>query len=830
MFHSRKYANLLLPLPLPGYFTYSVPDELADSLQVGVRVVVQFGKKKLYTALVREIHEKNPGIQLKPVISQIDINPVVNVFQFEFWEWLAKYYMCTMGEVMNAALPPALKLSSESRIALHPEFNGDYNGLNEKEYRIVTVLEQRAEISIGEAAAIAGQLRVIPLINALIEKNMVQAYEEVIQRYTPKTAKYYKLSETYRNDDKALTAMLDYLEKRAPRQLEVMQAILHHCEAEDYALSGVPKAIIMSELHNPDAALRTLVEKGLIEETERKISRLNEHVAVQNPEDVELTQHQQEAFDAIKTHFTSLRPVLLHGITSSGKTEIYIKLIDEALKKGKQVLYLLPEIALTAHIISRLRKYFGDVVGVYHSRFGDAERAEVWGRVAAWQDLESPSSHQVILGARSALFLPFSNLGLIIIDEEHDHSYKQGDPNPRYHARDAAIYLAMKHHANVLLGSATPALESYFNAKHGKYGLVSLTRRYGDMLLPLVQVADIKEATRLKQMKSHFSPVLLQAMENAIAKKEQVILFQNRRGFSLRIECSACNFIPACQHCDVTLIYHKRENQLRCHYCGYNEPVPPQCPRCQHPEMKLIGFGTEKVEEELALLYPGLRIARMDLDTTRSKYSHHRIISDFEERRIDVLTGTQMVTKGLDFDNVSLVGILNADNMVSFPDFRSFERSYQLMAQVSGRAGRKNRQGKVIIQTRNPQHPVIKFVIENDYDGMYELQIAERRQFNYPPYSRLVKITLKHRDAEPLNKAAAELTRMLRKEFPKQILGPEFPVIPRIRNYYMKDILIKLRRDATLFKSKENIASIIAQFMKATNHKQIKVVIDVDPV
>ncbi|MBE0661957.1 MAG: primosomal protein N' [Bacteroidales bacterium] len=457
---------------------------------------------------------------------------------------------------------------------------------------------------------------------------------------------------------------------------------------------------------------------------------------------------------------------------------------------------------------------------------------EKWrnGEIKNDENILSFPSHSIILGARSALFLPFSKLGLVIIDEEHDSSYKQYDPNPRYNARDAAIYLAHQHQANILLGSATPALESYFNAKHGKYELVTLNKRFGDILLPEVQIANIKEATRLKQMKSHFSPVLLAALDQALANKEQVILFQNRRGFSLRMECTACHHIPDCRHCDVTLIYHKREKHLKCHYCGYSEPVPHRCPKCEHPEMNLIGFGTEKVEEELALLYPEIRIARMDLDTTRSKHAHHRIISDFEERRVDVLTGTQMVTKGLDFDNVSLVGILNADNMISFPDFRSFERSYQMMAQVSGRAGRKNKQGKVVIQTRNPQHPVIKLVIDNDYEGMYQVQIAERRQFNYPPYSRLVKLSLKHKEPDPLNKAAAELARALRKEFPKQILGPEYPVVSRIRNYYIKEILIKLKRDATLAESKQKIRSMIEVFLKTTEHKQVRVVVDVDPV
>ena len=852
MFDKSLYANLILPLPLPGYFTYEVPSDLRNTIQKGVRVVVQFGKKKLYTALVKELHEIKPGIPVKSIISQMDAKPVVNPIQFSFWEWISTYYMCTPGEVMNAALPPSLKLSSETRLMLHPDFEGDYSNFNEREYRIVSALEQRKELSIADAAQVAGQLRIIPLVNSLIEKNAIQVFEEVLQRYKPKTEKYYRISKTYRNDDRALMAMLDYLEKRAPRQYEAMQVLIHSIGTLNQYDKGIPKSALQQESPNLDPALSALLEKGLIEVSEHKVSRLAKHEASKNVDEICLTEHQQEAFSQIKTHFLNHQHVLLHGVTSSGKTEIYIKLINEVLQQGRQVLYLLPEIALTTQIINRLRMYFGDVVGVYHSRHGEAERAEVWNRLASArsvfagddgqmpeqnpvqnpqkQESEKYASHSVILGARSSVFLPFSNLGLVIIDEEHDSSYKQYDPSPRYHARDAALFLAMQHKASVLLGSATPAIESYFNTKRGKFALVTLNKRYGDLMLPRVQVADIKEAGRLKQMKSHFSPLLLEAIELALAGNKQIILFQNRRGFSLRLECGICNFVLECRHCDVTLIYHKREKILRCHYCGYSEPLPLRCPKCQNPDLNLLGFGTEKVEEELSLLYPDISISRMDLDTTRSKHAYHRIISDFEEKRVDVLTGTQMVTKGLDFDNVILVGILNADNMVSFPDFRAFERSYQIMAQVSGRAGRKGKQGTVIIQTRNPQHPVIKLVMDNDYEKMYQLQIVERHRFNYPPFSRLVKISLKHKEPEPLGKAAAELARKLRNEFRGQILGPEFPMIPRIRNHYIKEILIKLRRDATLAQSKVKIGHIINEFLKTSMIKQLRVVTDVDPM
>lgn len=829
MIQKQQFAQLLLPLPLPGYFTYSVPAEMRETLKVGVRVVVQFGKKKLYTALVRHIHEEWPGLPVKEIISQLDLLPVVNAIQFDFWQWLSEYYMCTMGEVMNAALPPSLKLSSETRIVLHPDFDADYKRFTEREYRIITVLEQRKEITVGDVAQIAGLLTVMPLINSLIEKKAIEVFEEMVERFKPKTEKFYQLADTYHRDEKALSAILDYLEKRAKRQNILLLSILHQLENQNDSDKGISKPELLKNPSFSEAALRSLIEKGLITETERNVSRLENFDSVYPVSDLKLTEHQNQAYNQIQAHFANRVPVLLHGITSSGKTEIYIRLIYEVLRQGKQVLYLLPEIALTSQIINRLRRYFGDVVGVYHSRFGEGERAEVWNKVVAWKEPENGvlGSHSVILGARSALFLPFRKLGLVIVDEEHDSSYKQYDPNPRYHARDASVYLAQQHKANILLGSATPAIESFFNAQKNKYGLVSLTKRFGDIMLPEVVVADVKEATRRKQMKSLFTPTLLEALEQAIANKEQVILFQNRRGFSLRLECAACHHVPECKQCDVTLIYHKRDKHLRCHYCGYSEPVPYRCPKCGHPEMNLIGFGTEKVEEELALLYPELKIDRMDLDTTRSKYAHQRIISNFEARLVDVLTGTQMVTKGLDFDNVSLVGVLSADGMISFPDFRSFERSYQLMAQVSGRAGRKNKQGKVVIQTRNPQHPVIGFVMQNDYEGMYEAQIAERLKFNYPPYSRLLKLSLRHKEQEPLDKGAAVLASMLRKEFPGLVLGPEYPVVSKIRNYYIKEILVKLKRDLRLPESKKKIAQMIKTFLQA--HKQIRVVTDVDP-
>ncbi|MBN2173786.1 MAG: primosomal protein N' [Bacteroidales bacterium] len=530
----------------------------------------------------------------------------------------------------------------------------------------------------------------------------------------------------------------------------------------------------------------------------------------------------------MKVFFDGHKPVLLHGVTSSGKTEIYIKLIAEALQSGKQVLYLLPEIALTTQIINRLRRFFGDLVGVYHSKYSENERVEIWNQVL--KDSGTKSKYRIILGPRSALFLPFSELGLVIVDEEHDYSYKQFDPAPRYNARDAAIYLAGLHQANVILGSATPAVESYFNTHAGKYHLVELFKRYGDIQLPEIFVADVKKETRQKTMKSHFSSFLLEHINKSLENKEQVILFQNRRGFSLRIECDTCHWMPECKNCDVTLIYHKQINLLKCHYCGYTRQVPANCDSCGSSHLKMKGFGTEKIEDELAIYYPDAKIRRMDLDTTRSKHAYQVIINDFEEQRIDILVGTQMVTKGLDFDHVSVVGIMNADNMISFPDFRSYERSFQLMAQVSGRAGRKKKRGKVIIQTYNPHHSVIQDVINNDYKAMYQHQILERRNFKYPPFYRLVSVSLKHKDSPLLNEGAKELALLLRERLGERILGPEYPIVSRIKNLYIKNIMVKLERDEKLNARKITIRETIKDFYTLARYKSIRVITDVDPM
>jgi len=822
------FADVILPLPVPGLFTYRVPFEMNDTIAQWKRVVVQFGKKKIYTAVVVNIHEIPPkNYTVKYILSILDQAPVMNPVQYRFWQWISNYYMCEPGEVMNVAIPSALKLASESRLVLNPDFTGSYDSLKEHEYLVAEALDIQKKLTISEVENIAGRVRIIPLIKTLIEKGVILIEEELQERYKPKIETFIRITEAFK-DESRLKEIYDQLEKKAYKQLEVLVKFIQISGFGSKHQKEVKISEISKHIPNANAPVNALVTKGIFETYKQTTSRLDDFGSSSLPGDIALNDDQQKALSEIQASFVVNKTALLHGVTSSGKTEIYIKLISEAIEKGKQVLYLLPEIALTTQIINRLRKYFGNSVGVYHSKYNENERVEIWNNVL--ENKNQKIKFQIILGPRSALFLPFSNLGLVIVDEEHDYSYKQYDPAPRYNARDGAVYLAGLHNANVLLGSATPSIESYFNAKSGKYSLVELQTRFGDMQMPEILVADIKTETRQKTMKSHFSSFLLDFINEALKNNEQVILFQNRRGFSLRLECDTCNWMPECKNCDVALIYHKHNNQLKCHYCGYSRRVPEKCDSCGSTHLQMKGFGTEKVEDELAILYPDARIRRMDLDSTRSKYAYQSIISDFEERRIDLLVGTQMVTKGLDFDNVSLVGILNADNMISFPDFRSYERSYQLMAQVSGRAGRKNKRGKVIIQAYNPNHSVIRDVVEHNYLSMYQSQILERRNFKYPPFYRLIGLSLKHKDARLLNEAARELAILLRDKLQNRVLGPEYPLISRIKNLYIKNILVKLEKSESLKDQKQVMLETISRFKGEGRYKGIRVVVDVDPV
>jgi primosomal protein N' (replication factor Y) len=830
MERTTYFVEVILPLPVPGLFTYRVPYEMNDSIGKWKRVVVQFGKKKIYTAIVVNIHETPPpNYSVKYILSILDQKPVMNKIQYDFWKWIADYYMSEPGEVMNVAIPSALKLASESKIVMNPDFDGDYDSLSEKEYLVAEALDIQEQLTLTEVENIVEQKKVIPLIKTLIEKRLVLMEEELKEKYKPKVETYIRLTNKYR-DEKKLGELFDQLEKRAYKQMEVLMAYIQVSGFGKDNEKKTTKRELTSKIEKSNSAINSLVKKEVFEVYKETISRLEDFEASSQPANIDLSETQSIALKEVQEGLAEKGVALLHGVTSSGKTEVYIKLIEEALQKGKQVLYLLPEIALTTQIINRLRKYFGNRVGVYHSKYNENERMEIWNNVLnPGSDKMETSNFRVILGPRSALFLPFSNLGLIIVDEEHDQSYKQYNPAPRYNARDAAIVLAKIHNAPILLGSATPSLESYYNTITGKYTLVNLHNRYGDVLMPEIFVADLKKETRQRTMKSHFSSFLLEHINEALKEKEQVILFQNRRGFSLRLECDTCNWMPECKNCDVTLIYHKHFNQLKCHYCGYSRRVPERCDSCGSTHLHMKGFGTEKIEDELGILYPDAKIRRMDLDTTRSKNAYQNIITDFEERRIDILVGTQMVTKGLDFDNVSIVGILNADSLISFPDFRSFERSFQLMSQVSGRAGRKSKRGKVIIQTFNPYHSVIRNVIDHDYLAMYNSQILERRNFKYPPFYRLIQLQLKHKDPRILNDAARELAIMLRQILGNRILGPEYPMVSRVRNLYLKNILIKLEKP-DLKTHKSQISKTIDTFRGQAAYKSIKVAVDVDPV
>jgi primosomal protein N' (replication factor Y) len=748
------FADIILPLAVRGRFTYSIPEEIAEDVKPGAMVTVHFGGRNLYSGIVCSIHDKPPEIEkVKPIISVDDKTPLINEFQLKLWHWISEYYLCSEGEVMNAAIP-----------------------------------------------------------NELSQDN-----------YKPRLQTIVKLSSKYSEDE--LNNILDKL-KKAPRQQDILSTYLRLTGYSDGAeILPVSKSILLLESQSSPGTLEVMMDKGILKSSTQTISRFSETDSFKEPVK-ELSQAQLSAYESIKSQFLEKDIVLLHGVTSSGKTEIYIHLIEEQLKKGKQVLYMLPEIALTTQIILRLKKHFGELTGVYHSRFNDQEKVEIWHKVA---ENDPVNSYRLILGVRSSLFLPFSDLGLIIVDEEHDGSYKQHDPAPRYHARDSAIMLASMHAAKTLLGSASPSVESYNNAVNGKYGLTELKERFGLIKLPAIVLANTREAYRKKLMVSHFTPELLQAMDEALGKAEQIILFQNRRGFSPYIECSECGWIPVCIQCAVNLTYHKGIGKLVCHYCGYTTGMPVKCDHCHSTAMVTRGFGTEKIEDEIKIVFPAARVARMDQDTARNKNSFNKLIRAFEERRIDILIGTQMISKGLDFENLTVVGILNADNLLNYPDFRAHERSFQLMEQVSGRAGRRQKQGKVVIQTSDPANRIIRLVLRHDFVGMFRMQTEERIAFNYPPFCRMVKLSIKHKDRIQLNYFSEILGRELKEIFGKRVLGPESPVISRVQLWYIKTILIKIEREKPPAKAKQLITETIERLEKEKGASSLRIAVDVDP-
>ncbi len=809
------FVEVILPLSLAINYTYRVPFELNDRIAVGKRVVVQFGKHKIYTALVKSIGDQPPEFyQAKYIIDVVDELPVITPKQFEFWDWITSYYLCNEGDVMAAALPTGLKLASETILVLRDELPEELD-LTEKESLIVSVLHKQQRISIDDVVELLGQKTVYPIINALIGKEVIYVAEEVIEKYRPLLKSFITLNPFYKEEEN-LKQLFSVLEK-APKQLDALLAYLKLAKNE----TTIPKQKLLEESGSGQGALKALIDKEVFSVEKRQVSRLNDSTD-EFEVNFQLSTAQQKAFDEIELQFASKDVVLLHGITASGKTQLYIKLIENAISKGGQVLFLLPEIALTTQIVERIKRYFGDKIGVYHSKFNDNERVEIWNKVLN-------GSYQVVLGARSAVFLPFKDLKLIVVDEEHESSYKQHEPAPRYQARDAAVFLGHLHQTKVVLGSATPSIESYHNAETDKYGLVVLNERFGGVQLPLQEVVSIAEETKRKKMTSYFTSVLIDDMATALENKEQVILFQNRRGYATILICATCGYAPKCVNCDVSLTFHKTSGKLHCHYCGYHQSSINICPACGSVHIEQKGFGTERVEEELSLIFPDVKMARLDLDSTRTKNGMQQIISDFQDKKTQILIGTQMVAKGLDFDNVSLIGVINADTLLNYPDFRAFERSYQLLAQVAGRAGRRDKQGKVCIQAYDDSHRIIKQVIANNYLEMYNDEMAERKQFNYPPFTRLIFINVKHKDANVLNIAAQTLANALRSQLGNRILGPEQPLVARIRNYYIKQIIIKTEKNAAIQKVKAVLKETIKDFNAQKDFKSVITQIDVDP-
>ena len=818
----KKYVDVIVPLPIASQYTYSLPPSLEESVEEGCRVVVSFGRKKFYTAIVTKVHTVSPeGYETKDIEEVLDSSPILLPSQLRFWEWLSSYYLCTLGDVYKAAIPSGMKLESETVVVYNDEFEAD-RPLADNEQRLLDLLCSDKEQCVTQLQRAMGVKNVLPIMKRLLEKEAIFVKEDLKRNYKPRTEARVRLANR-ELDEPGMMVLFNEL-SRAKKQLAVL---MKYVELSGWAgrgecLQEVSKKLLLEKAEATTTIFNGLVEKGIFEVYYQEIGRLDKS-GMATMEMNALNLVQQEAFQRIMESFRQKNVCLLHGVTSSGKTEIYIHLIQEALKAGKQVLYLLPEIALTTQITERLRRIFGKRLGVYHSKFPDAERVEIWKKQLGEEE------YDVILGVRSSIFLPFKRLGLVIVDEEHENTYKQQDPAPRYHARSSAIMLASMYGAKVLLGTATPSVESYFNATTGKYGLVELKERYKEIQLPHIERVDIKELAHQKRMQGPFSPMLVKEIRGALERKEQVILFQNRRGFAPMMECHTCGWVPKCKNCDVSLTYHKGLNQLTCHYCGCTYQVPRSCPACGGVELMSRGFGTERIEDDIQLIFPEARVARMDLDTTRTRSAYEKIIANFEQGKTDILIGTQMVSKGLDFQHVSVVGILNADTMLNYPDFRSYERAFQLMAQVAGRAGRKNKQGLVILQTKSPELPVIHQVMRNDYEELYYDQLAERQMFRYPPYYRLIYVYLKHRKESVLDLAADTMATILRPGLGDRVLGPDKPPIARIQTLYIKKMIVKVEQNASMAKVRDYLLSVQRSIIEDERFRSLIVYYDVDP-
>lgn len=819
------FVDVLLPLPLSQTFTYRVPFEMNELIQPFIRVIVPFGKGKLYTGIVVNIHETAPSLyQAKYVEYVLDEFPIVSKKQYNFWKWMSDYYLAPIGDILNAALPTNLKLASETKVVIHPDFEGETTNLSDREYLVYEALEIKEVLDLREISEIIGIQTIHPLIKSMLEKRIILTLEEVSQKFSPKTGIFAIINDAYL-DEEMLNQLFESMagKSNSTKQQQALLTILK----SGGIVNGIATPILRKDLERLGCSisvLKTLEKNGILRFEKLEISRIG---SIQRDDSTipNLSNAQNEALKEIEQAFQEKNTVLLQGITGSGKTEIYIHLIQKALDKNQQVLFLVPEIALTTQLIQRLTIYFGTQIGVYHSKFSANERVEIWNEVMKGKD----STMRLIVGARSSIFLPFQELGLVIVDEEHETSYKQHEPSPRYNGRDMAIVLAHFFKAKTLLGSATPSLETYFNAQEQKYGLVALTERFSQVELPVIYVTNMKEERRQKLNNGHFSSYLLQKIEETLADGEQIILFQNRRGYTPIWSCEICGFSPNCTNCDTTLNYHKHLNILKCHHCSYQTSPIGTCPACGSNRLKMLGFGTEKIEDDLSLILPNIKLGRMDFDTTRTKNSHLEIIQAFENKAIDILIGTQMIAKGLDFSNVGLVGILDADLLLNKTDFRAFERAFQLLTQVAGRSGRSTKQGKVVIQTGNPEHWVIQKVIEHDYNSFAKHELIERKNYHYPPYYKLIRFTLKHREKELVDKGASEFSKLLRSQFFERVIGPEYPVIARIQNFYLKEIILKIEAEAPQNKVKERISELTNQFFSVPQFKPIRLLIDVDP-
>ncbi len=811
------FVEVILPLSFSKTLQYRVSESEYNYIKIGMRVAVPV-KTKVYTGLVISLHQNAPSLYDAKEIHQIlDEIPIVNQLQINHWLWIADYYMCNIGDVYRGAMPSALLLESETIVSQKNDLFVDQSKLTDDEFLVYEALQQQSSLKVQDIMKILNRKNILPIIHKLMDKNILIIQEEINEVYKPKLVRYIRLHSQYDNNE-GLSLLLETL-KKAEKQKEI---VLHYFQLSALEKKPISVKQLVEKANSTSTIIKTLIDKKIFEEYYIQVDRID--INHKTSDDLlRLSSVQEMAHQQINKSFATQNVCLLHGVTSSGKTEIYTKIIETYIKEEKQVLFLLPEIALTTQLVSRLRLHFGNKIAVYHSKYNNNERVEVWKQV-----LNHSPKAQIVIGARSAFFLPFSNLGLIIVDEEHEQTFKQVDPAPRYHARDAAIILANAHKAKVLLGSATPSLETYFNAKSNKFGLVEVTERFGNVKMPEIELVDLKEKYHKKQMSGHFSDRLIDEIMDALSLGEQVILFQNRRGFSPVLECMTCGNVPQCSQCDVSLTYHKIKNQLRCHYCGYSIAKPITCHQCGSLELTTKGFGTEQIQQELIELFPSAKIGRMDQDTTRGKFGFEKIIDSFKNREIDILVGTQMLAKGLDFDNVSLVGIMNADNMLYHPDFRAFERSFQMMTQVAGRSGRSEKQGKVIIQTYNQEHNIIQQVVQNDYLSMYKEQLYEREIYKYPPYFRIIKITIKHKDYEKLKEGAMWLYQVFAQNLQIPVLGPEEPAISRIRNEYIRTILIKIPQNQSLIGTKKTIQKILNSFDAVGQYKSIKIVVNVD--